>query len=292
MQLRKFAYWIGGIVLFFAIWWNQPYFGWNYCVLKGAMRDTDFVEELRPLALSSVLASRTNDVNRAFDLMKQCVAERGLEYCRYAGPDEEGTVEAGWIRSELLPDKIREEEYDKYRYVVKGARQDMYLVPHPDGYYLGLGNYGEPNSEVPVDAALLPLEKDSALDLIERLHLLALKKTPPPRIDEVNQTFEVMKQCVAKQGPKSCRYAGPDETGKIRAAQNLDRLPEKDPGGFGVGKKDAGTTVYYFFRDDGFFLKLKEDKINIKKRSTKGRIKILNLWICNPGCSCNSSWSG
>ncbi len=30
--MRRWYFWVGGIVLFFAIWWNQPYFGWSYCL--------------------------------------------------------------------------------------------------------------------------------------------------------------------------------------------------------------------------------------------------------------------
>ncbi|WP_150526549.1 hypothetical protein [Roseibium sediminis] len=129
--MRRWYLWVGGIVLFFAIWWNQPYFGWNYCVGKGWMSDEDFLEELRPNLLGPDSQSPSADkarhiVNEAIDLMKECIAQRGLEYCQYAGPDTDGPIAGQRIN--------RPEPYGKYkyRYIKNSSNVGISILPIED----------------------------------------------------------------------------------------------------------------------------------------------------------------
>ena len=146
---RKLTVLIGLIGLMIA-WWNQPHFGHSFCVTKGLMSDVDFVEELRPLIISFAKESRSirlkdggkqrrgspdnpvledgiDGINKAFDLMKKCVAERGIEYCRYVGPKKNQSV----IRQQD-PNRISNDEKYKYRYIVEGSDVEMSILPWGD----------------------------------------------------------------------------------------------------------------------------------------------------------------
>jgi hypothetical protein len=117
------------------VWWNQPYFGANVCLATGFMREQDFVEEMRPTLLEIVernmrrqqgepsagraVESAVATADRAIDLLKQCVGERGRDLCRYIGPDRDGWVRHG--RTIEGPSSMRAEDEYKYRMFYNGA---------------------------------------------------------------------------------------------------------------------------------------------------------------------------
>jgi hypothetical protein len=134
--------WVFGFVLFIGAWWTQPYFGANVCPLNGFMWTTDFVEEVRPTIHSSIrkrsvqqdgwppdgvtVAQFIAVADEAVDLLKQCVAERGVNYCRYAGPDPNGTMMAGYTNEG--PNAIHPRDRHKYRYLKAGLDHDISMV--------------------------------------------------------------------------------------------------------------------------------------------------------------------
>lgn len=126
----------------FVVWWNQPYFGANVCLLKGFMRECDFVEEIRPTIQSIVtkrgiqlgselpagvtVAQFVAVADQAVDLLKQCAAERGVNYCRYAGPDPNGVMmDAQTVDG---PNAIEPWDTHKYRYIKAGLDFDISMV--------------------------------------------------------------------------------------------------------------------------------------------------------------------
>ena len=84
------------------VWWNQPYFGANVCLLTGFMRERDFVEEMRPTLLEIVERNMRRQqgvppvgrafdgavatADRAIDLLKQCAGERGQIFAAISAP--------------------------------------------------------------------------------------------------------------------------------------------------------------------------------------------------------------
>ena len=116
------------------VWWNQPYFGANVCLLTGFMRERDFVEEMRPTLLEIVernmrrqqgvppvgraFDSAVATADRAIDLLKQCAGERGRDFCRYIGPNKAGLVRHA--RTNEGPSSMREEDEYKYRMFYNG----------------------------------------------------------------------------------------------------------------------------------------------------------------------------
>jgi hypothetical protein len=140
--LRRLA-WFLRLVALITVWWTQPHFGANFCVLKGFMRETDFVEEVRPTVRRSVERSRlwleqelpagvsvariVAVADEALDLVKQCVAERGLQYCRYAGPDLNGIMMMG--RTIEGPNAIEREDEPKYRYIKPSLDYEISIIP-------------------------------------------------------------------------------------------------------------------------------------------------------------------
>jgi hypothetical protein len=134
-----------GLIVFIAAWSTQPHFGANICPLKGFMWTTDFVEEIRPTIHKKIrrqsgqgnldlpdgvtLAQFLAVADQAVDLLKQCVAERGVNYCRYAGPDRQGTMmDARTIDG---PNAIEREDEYRYRYLKPGIDYDISTV-HAD----------------------------------------------------------------------------------------------------------------------------------------------------------------
>jgi len=136
------------------IWWNQPYFGYSYCLLGGIKSEFDYLEDLRSKVLLKVnnksyhgydahkkyLNIMVPAINKAFDMMRECIAKRGIQYCRYVGPDEEGAV-----RTDQDPHYIPYKERYKYRYIVKKSDVEMVILPwgdmpgyYPGGYYLNV----------------------------------------------------------------------------------------------------------------------------------------------------------
>jgi hypothetical protein len=136
-----------GFILFVGAWWTQPHFGASVCPLKGLMWETDFVEEVRPTIHSKIrkysasqvgwppdgvsLAQFTAVADEAVDLLKQCVAERGVDYCRYAGSDPKGTMMDGYTIEG--PNAIAPEDRHKYRYLRAGLDYDISMVQADTG---------------------------------------------------------------------------------------------------------------------------------------------------------------
>jgi hypothetical protein len=137
-----------GFIALMVAWWHQPWFGANVCPTKGFMWETDFVEEMRPtlrfqverylrrveeherpdgLSVQGAIAV----LDRAIDLFKQCVAARGLQYCRYVGPNEKGTI--FMARTNEGPGAIAAEDEYKYRLVRKDVNYEMAIVPTDAG---------------------------------------------------------------------------------------------------------------------------------------------------------------
>jgi hypothetical protein len=142
--LQPFVWTFGFLALVIG-WWNQPWFGANVCLTKGFMWETDFIEEMRP-TLGSIVqqtverqraAGKMADgfsmpqvdavANQAIDLFKQCVAERGLEHCRYVGPNERSII--FMARTNEGPGAIALEDDYKYRLVRPDINYEMALIP-------------------------------------------------------------------------------------------------------------------------------------------------------------------
>ena len=106
------------------------------------MRETDFVEAVRPTIRHKVnrhgveLASELPPgvtvaqfvavADEAVDLLKQCVAERDVNYCRYAGPDPNGDMMDAWTIGG--PNDIAPEDRHKYRYLKAGLDYEISVV--------------------------------------------------------------------------------------------------------------------------------------------------------------------
>ena len=131
-----------GFILFITVWWTQPHFGANICPLKGFMWTTDFVEEIRPTIHKKIRTSIVQErlklpdgvtsaqllaaVDQAVDLLKQCVVERGVYYCRYAGPDPNGVMmDAPTVDG---PNAIEPQDRYRYRYIKTGVDYDISMV--------------------------------------------------------------------------------------------------------------------------------------------------------------------
>ena len=98
------------------VWWNQPWFGWRFCLLEGFVPETYMLERLRPEIIRRLerewtywqknrknynsdryvwpqgitLEEALYTVNRAFDLLTECISKRwNIKYCRRAGREEE-----------------------------------------------------------------------------------------------------------------------------------------------------------------------------------------------------------
>jgi hypothetical protein len=144
---RRRLVWLFGVVALMTLWATQPHFGANVCPLKGFMWNTDFVEEVRP-TIRSVVRDRglqlggelpagvTVDqfvavADQAVDLLKQCVAERGVDYCRYAGPDAGGVMMQA--RTNEGPNAIAPEDTYKYRYIKTSLDYEISIVPQDTG---------------------------------------------------------------------------------------------------------------------------------------------------------------
>jgi hypothetical protein len=136
-----------GFMLFIGVWWTQPHFGANLCPKEGFMWNTDFVEQIRPMIHRKIrqrvvaqadwlpdgvtVAQFTAVADQAADLLKQCVAERGVNYCRYAGPDPNGTMMDAYTIDG--PNNIAPEDRYKYRYIKTGLDYDISMVPEDAG---------------------------------------------------------------------------------------------------------------------------------------------------------------
>jgi hypothetical protein len=134
-----------GVILFIGVWATQPHFGANVCPVKGFMWTSDFVEEIRPTIHKRIsvqiahygaklpdgvtLAQFLAVADQAIDLLKQCVVERGVDYCRYAGPDPNGTMMDAYTIGG--PNDIAPEDRHRYRYIRTGLDSDISLV-HSD----------------------------------------------------------------------------------------------------------------------------------------------------------------
>jgi hypothetical protein len=145
--LRRLA-WLFGLVALIAVWWTQPHFGANVCILEGFKWETDFVEDVRPTVRKSVergelrlkqelpagvtVAQIAAVVDEAVDLFKQCVAERGVHYCRYVGPDPNGIMM--FARTVDGPNAIEQQDEYKYRYIKTGLDYEISIIPqHVEG---------------------------------------------------------------------------------------------------------------------------------------------------------------
>ncbi|WP_161599855.1 hypothetical protein, partial [Roseibium sediminis] len=63
-------------------------------------------------------------VDEAIDLIKECIAQRGLENCQYAGPDTDGRIT---YRSQNLT-----EPYDRYRYIKNSSKGGISIIQDKD----------------------------------------------------------------------------------------------------------------------------------------------------------------
>jgi hypothetical protein len=152
--------WVFGFMLFIGAWAMQPYFGANVCPAKGFMWTTDFVEEVRPTIHSNIRRQSIAQVgwppagvtvaqfiavaDQALDLLKQCVAERGVDYCRYAGPDPNGTMMGAYTIEG--PSAIAPKDRHKYRYLTAGLDYEISMVPEDTGgnlYLIRTSRFGE-----------------------------------------------------------------------------------------------------------------------------------------------------
>lgn len=136
-----------GFILFIGAWWTQPHFGASVCPLKGFMWETDFVEEVRPTIHSKIRKHSVQRVgwppdgvtveqfiavaDQAVDLLKQCVAERGVNYCRYAGSDPRGVMMDAYTTDG--PNDIAPKDRDKYRYIKPGLDYSISMVQEDAG---------------------------------------------------------------------------------------------------------------------------------------------------------------
>jgi hypothetical protein len=153
-----------GFMLFIGAWWTQPHFGANVCPSKGFMWNTDFVEEVRPtihrkisrrsvqqgdwLPNGVTVAQFVAVADQAVDLLKQCVAERGVNYCRYAGPDPNGVMmDAQTIDG---PNAIEQQHTYKYRFIKAGLDYDISMVQQDAGgswFRIRTSRFGKPLDE-------------------------------------------------------------------------------------------------------------------------------------------------
>ena len=153
-----------GFMLFIGAWWTQPHFGANVCPSKGFMWNTDFVEEVRPtihrkisrrsvqqgdwLPNGVTVAQFVAVADQAVDLLKQCVAERGVNYCRYAGPDPNGVMmDAQTIDG---PNAIEQQDTYKYRFIKAGLDYDISMVQQDAGgswFRIRTSRFGKPLDE-------------------------------------------------------------------------------------------------------------------------------------------------
>lgn len=103
------------------------------------MWESDFLEVLRPkihriLAQSAAregtepqLGAKLAMVDSAIDAFKECLSQRGREYCRYAGPHPGGNVTQG--RTTSGPNSISLKDEHKYRMVIKDAPAGLAILP-------------------------------------------------------------------------------------------------------------------------------------------------------------------
>ena len=150
-----------GFVLFIGVWWTQPHLGANVCPLKGFMWDADFVEEVRPTIHRNIskrsvqqggglpdgvtVAQFVAVADEAVDLLKQCVAERGVDYCRYAGSDPNGTMMDAYTIDG--PNDIAPKDRYKYRYLKAGLDHDSSIVQADAGgswFTIRVWRFGRP----------------------------------------------------------------------------------------------------------------------------------------------------
>ena len=142
---RRSTIWTVGVVGFLGLWWQQPYYGWSVCALPtGLYHETDFVEALYQPVLDDAIGriqgsgfqerhplvdeARVEEVVRAaFDLMKECVDERGLEFCRYVGPDENGSV-----FKQQDPDRVPNDQQHMFKYIDTSADVSMSILRNGD----------------------------------------------------------------------------------------------------------------------------------------------------------------
>jgi hypothetical protein len=158
---RRRLTWFFGFVALMVLWATQPHFGANVCPLKGFMWNTDFVEEIRPTIHSSIrkravqqggelpdgvtVAQFIAVADQAVDLLKQCVAERGVNYCRYAGPDPNGVMmDAQTIDG---PNAIEQQDTYKYRFIKTALDYDISVVQQDAGgswFRIRTSRFGKP----------------------------------------------------------------------------------------------------------------------------------------------------
>jgi hypothetical protein len=139
--------WFVGFVALMVVWWTQPHFGASVCPLSGFMWETSFVEEVRP-TIRSIVSKRAVQLggelpagltvaqfvavaDQAVDLLKECVAERSVNYCRYAGPNPNGAMMHG--RTREGPNAIDPKDESKYRYIKTGVDYDISMIPQDAG---------------------------------------------------------------------------------------------------------------------------------------------------------------
>ncbi|WP_334355772.1 MULTISPECIES: hypothetical protein [unclassified Bradyrhizobium] len=150
-----------GVMLFIGAWATQPHFGANVCPSKGFMWTTDFVEEVRPrirravrdrgrqlgseLPAGVTVEQFVAVADQAVDLLKQCVAERDVNYCRYAGSDPNGVMMDAYTRDG--PNDIAPKDRNKYRYIKAGLDYDISMVQSDAGeswYTIRVRRFGKP----------------------------------------------------------------------------------------------------------------------------------------------------
>jgi hypothetical protein len=151
--VRKIYYLIFGGSLFLLVWWNQPYFGWQFCLTSGLSSQNEFVDEVRltaikrleqrisayrslgtsELELVELKDKRISQLNLAFDLVMKCLAERPIKYCRYIGPDEH--VGLNWQMATPIP----ADQAHKYKYIIPESRFEIGMAPYRDKALISVG---------------------------------------------------------------------------------------------------------------------------------------------------------
>jgi hypothetical protein len=83
--------------------------------------------------------------DQAVDLLKQCVAERSVNYCRYAGSDPNGVMMEAYTRDG--PNDIAPKDRDKYRFIKAGLDYDISMVQQDIGlswFRIRTSRFGKP----------------------------------------------------------------------------------------------------------------------------------------------------
>lgn len=159
--MKKFLLIVSGFVLLMIVWWNQPHFGYRFCVTDGFKSSKDFVKDAQSKALERLDAGlsyrasqgipeirlkklkeeRTAQINKAFDLINLCIAERAIDYCRYIGPFSDTGLSGQSTKA------VPENESHNYKFIVPDSKIEISVSPYRDKSQTRIG--ASFNSETP-----------------------------------------------------------------------------------------------------------------------------------------------